>query len=532
MCLFKKRETLKMENTAELLGPAMRALGKYKEKHRDKSPVAVIHGDDVLGAEHTQTLLKHHYIYEITDSWYYEGSGVDPSDWYKAYWYFISAYLNEKYGEDWLLSSDDSLLFLSGSGVIPRQLAVRTPFPDEHITRLPFGHELLTIQASDPPIPEAFEQEPSYGLMIFPLNWALLTASPGFFRQHPVEARTCLAMVGNPGALVRTAVNRGFINGACRVAGGIRSIGNPWFADYIMSCLRNSGCTGEEENPFPEDIAVPMDEKAIRSRMMLLWRKMRPAVLDAEETILTEPRDWNAGELMNMMEEVYVKDAFHSLNIDGYVVSQDLIEKSKGATDETDTGDWGAGPMAACFAKDYARAFRYAESDIIDSLTGGDEIGKVVHSVIHWHEWQTESAIDAKLLPYDGRCISYRNGQCYVARSRHIPVGHEDVKAAMETLRELLTGERNAFVRAVLGHFLLVYIHPFMECNGIMARFLMNSQLLSGGYPWTVITEDLEEEYDYVLEKACVDLDISGFAALVARQVDLCGWSDNLGTRM
>ena len=74
MCLFKKRETLKMENTAELLGPAMQALRKYKEKHRDESPVAVIHGDDVLGAEHTQTLLKHHCIYEITDGWYYEGS--------------------------------------------------------------------------------------------------------------------------------------------------------------------------------------------------------------------------------------------------------------------------------------------------------------------------------------------------------------------------------------------------------------------------------------------------------------------------
>jgi Fic family protein len=40
-------------------------------------------------------------------------------------------------------------------------------------------------------------------------------------------------------------------------------------------------------------------------------------------------------------------------------------------------------------------------------------------------------------------------------------------------------------VRAVLGRWLFDYIHPYMDGNGRMARFLMNTMLASGGYPWS-----------------------------------------------
>jgi Fic family protein len=37
-------------------------------------------------------------------------------------------------------------------------------------------------------------------------------------------------------------------------------------------------------------------------------------------------------------------------------------------------------------------------------------------------------------------------------------------------------------VRAALGHFLFVYIHPYMDGNGRLARFLMNLMLVDAGY--------------------------------------------------
>jgi len=57
----------------------------------------------------------------------------------------------------------------------------------------------------------------------------------------------------------------------------------------------------------------------------------------------------------------------------------------------------------------------------------------------------------------------------------------------MPELVALLRAEPDAGVRAVLGHFMFVYIHPYMDGNGRMGRFLMNLMLASGGYPWTVV---------------------------------------------
>lgn len=37
----------------------------------------------------------------------------------------------------------------------------------------------------------------------------------------------------------------------------------------------------------------------------------------------------------------------------------------------------------------------------------------------------------------------------------------------------------------MLGHFVFVYIHPYMDGNGFMGRFLTNLMIAAGGYPWT-----------------------------------------------
>ena len=526
MCFIKKQNHIDMDSDHDKMNAAYVALKEYRAKGR--SPVAVIHGDDALGAEHTRTLLKHHYIYEITDGWYFEGSGVNPTGWYKAYWHFIAQFLDDKFGKDWCLTSDESLLFLAAEGVIPKHLIIRVAFFDPLELCLPFRQKLTAVWGSNEGL--SFEREPRYGLRIFPLDQALLSASPGFFRQHPVEARTCLAMVENTGALVKTALEEGMVHGACRVAGGLRSIGNPWYADSIIAALRSAGRRAEEINPFEEDYSVPMEGKAICSRLRLLWREMRPAVLDAGKAITVRPRDWTVEEILRMTDDVYVKDAFHSLNIDGKVVSEELAAKALEADREADPLTLHPDKRLACAALGYAAAFTWIKYDLINSVTGGKESGTLLERLEEWHETLTSPAIDAGLLPQSYYGTWYRKAQCYVERSRHIPVEYGDVQEAVDTLRELMTDEPDAFVRAVLGHFLLVYIHPHMECNGYLARFLMNTQLVSGGYPWTVITEDLEEEYHEVLEKASAELDIIPFAAFVAMQVNRCDWAGDRET--
>lgn len=89
----------------------------------------------------------------------------------------------------------------------------------------------------------------------------------------------------------------------------------------------------------------------------------------------------------------------------------------------------------------------------------------------------------------------------------------------MPVLFDLLKEEPEASVRAVLGHFFFVYIHPYFDGDGRMARFLMNAMLASGNYPWTVIKLDKREQYMASLEKASVNNDITDFAKFIGEQV-------------
>src|SRR5438876_4688817 len=90
------------------------------------------------------------------------------------------------------------------------------------------------------------------------------------------------------------------------------------------------------------------------------------------------------------------------------------------------------------------------------------------------------------------------------------------VRDAMPAFFDLLREETHPAVRVVLGHFLFVYIHPYMDGNGRVGRFLMNTMMAPGGYPWTTIPVSDRNAYVNALEKASVGEDIVPFADLLA----------------
>jgi Fic family protein len=93
----------------------------------------------------------------------------------------------------------------------------------------------------------------------------------------------------------------------------------------------------------------------------------------------------------------------------------------------------------------------------------------------------------------------------------------------------MLETEEEASVRVVLGHFMFVYIHPYMDGNGRMGRFLMNLMLASGGYPWTIVPLGRRTDYMTALESASVGGDIKPFAQFLAELVKGNPRSSTLG---
>ena len=110
----------------------------------------------------------------------------------------------------------------------------------------------------------------------------------------------------------------------------------------------------------------------------------------------------------------------------------------------------------------------------------------------------------------------YRNRTVYICQSMHTPPSPEAVRDLIPAFFELLREEQSPEVRVVLGHFIFVYIHPFMDGNGRTGRFLMNVMLAADGYPWLVIPVERRSDYMSALEATSVDQNIVPFTMFLS----------------
>ena len=89
----------------------------------------------------------------------------------------------------------------------------------------------------------------------------------------------------------------------------------------------------------------------------------------------------------------------------------------------------------------------------------------------------------------------------------------------MAALKECIAGEDSFAVKAILGHWLFGYIHPYFDGNGRTARLLMNFLLIVGGYQWVVVTKEAKGKYMKALEAASVGKDIKPFIRFILDMV-------------
>jgi Fic family protein len=135
-----------------------------------------------------------------------------------------------------------------------------------------------------------------------------------------------------------------------------------------------------------------------------------------------------------------------------------------------------------------------------------------------WYRELFQPCVAAGLIEA-GALAGYRNDAVYLRTSRYVPPRWEAVRDAMPALFDLLEQEPEASIRAVLGHWMFGYIHPYPDGNGRMARFLMNAMLASGGYPWTVIQVETRSAYLSALDRASINIDIQPFAKFITQSV-------------
>jgi Fic family protein len=246
-----------------------------------------------------------------------------------------------------------------------------------------------------------------------------------------------------------------------------------------------------------------------------MWQQMRQTVIDNFPKSPGLPTDIDA--YLKKVEDIYVTDAYHSLSIEGYRVTPELIEKVKSGQWNPDNDNNDREHKNAMAARGYWQAFQAVQESIKNILRGENPglIADKDHNT--WYRELFAPSVSVGILkPSD--LAGYRNDQVYIKGSMHIPLNPDALRDAIPALFDLLKEEPEPSVRAVLGHFIFVYIHPYMDGNGRIGRFLMNVMLASGGYSWTIIPVESRYEYMNALEKASVDQDILPFTELIAKQ--------------
>ncbi len=466
-----------------------------------------------LGRIHRERLVKNGFLKEVIKGWYIpakpDESKGESTAWYASYWDFCAAYLNERFGNQWCLSPEQSLLLHTGNFTVPEQLLVRSPKAHNNITPLPHDTSLMDVRNE---IPKPKDIEEKNGLRIFALPAALMASSPTLFTQNPLDTRAALGMIRDASDVLGGLLEGGHSIVAGRLAGAFRNIGRERIADEIIRAMRAADYDVRENDPFQSKIPFLETGRRVSpyvNRIRLLWQEMRQPVIEHFPKAPAKRREIKA--YLKSVEEAYINDAYHSLSIEGYRVSRELIERVRGGIWSPDANDVDREHRNALAARGYYLAFERVKVSVQRVLKGNNP--GVVADEDHgdWYREMFAPSVTAGLLKASD-LAGYRNGPVYIRQSKHVPPSAEAVRDLMPAFFELLREEKEPSVRVVLGHFVFVYIHPYTDGNGRIGRFLMNVMLAAGGYPWTVIPVEKRDAYMSALEAASVDRSILPFA--------------------
>jgi fido (protein-threonine AMPylation protein) len=476
---------------------------------------------DGLSRVHRERLVANGFVQEVMRGWLISSSpsarAGDSTPWYASFWEFCARYCGDRFGEEWHLSPEQSLLLHGEKTVIPAQVVVNSPKGTNNTINLLFGTSLYDLKVSE--MPAAADLAVRDGLRLFSPVAALVRVAESFFARNPIEVQVVLGSLADTSDLLRLLLNGGHSAKAGYLAGAFRATGRPKPADEIVSTMKSAGYDVRESNPFEAGQTFGASTHAaapIVGRVQMMWESMRDTVIKNFPAPPGPPKDRDA--YLRFIDEIYQSDAYHSLSIEGYSVTPALIDRVRGGGWDPEHHEDDRKSRDALAARGYWQAFQKVKATVAEIIAGANPGALVRTAHKDWYRELFQPCVAAGLIEA-GALAGYRNNPVYLRTSRFVPPRWEAVREGMPALFDLLEKKTEPSVRAVFGHWLFGYIHPYPDGNGRMARFLMNAMLASGGYPWTVIRVKDRNTYLKALDSASIDMDINPFAAFVAKRV-------------
>lgn len=346
------------------------------------------------------------------------------------------------------------------------------------------------------------------------LPFALCKVTPTYFHKNGTDVQIALGLVRDIQELTYIIAHYNFVRAGDRIIGAFEFFKEEQKAAEIREALKKIGFSLKGTTPF----AFPSPAKSIpflspcHGRILTLWATLRSVVIQHFPKPPGIPDD--PEKYLHHLEDLYAKDAYNSLAIEGYQVSPALIEQVLNHRWNPDLYAEDAEQRNALAARGYYEAFSEVKKAIAQVLDGASPGHMIRKELPTWFQKLFSPSVQAGILK-PTELLGYRKAQVYIRNSRHVPFPKEALPDAMGAFFDCLEKEPHPAVRAILGHFIFVYIHPFMDGNGRLGRFIMNAMLASGGYHWTTIQMEDRSHYFAALEAASVTNEIAPFTIFV-----------------
>src|SRR5947199_4946104 len=194
-----------MSSPNEKLAESLDVLKELQQGNR-----RVFRSED-LSRVHRERLVENGFLQEVMKGWLISSSPDsevgESTPWHASFWEFCARYCDERFGEQWHLSPEQSLFLHGERTVIPDQLVVHSPKATNNDIQLLFGTTLYDLKVAEMPATTALLVKD--GLRLFTPAASLVRVPESFFQLYPLEALVVMASLADASAPLACLLNAG-----------------------------------------------------------------------------------------------------------------------------------------------------------------------------------------------------------------------------------------------------------------------------------------------------------------------------------
>ncbi|TAK78555.1 MAG: cell filamentation protein Fic, partial [Gammaproteobacteria bacterium] len=330
----------------------------------DASHTHIIQSADMSRPDR-EILLATGWLQEIIKGWYMlvrpDIATGDTTAWYANFWDFVRVYLTHRFDNLYCLSAESSLDLHVDNPVVPQQVIVMVQ-QGAGLRTLMHGTSLLMY--TDPknfPI-EIMQKQ---GINVMSLPYALCKAAPTYFQNKPRDAELALRSIKTPDEISRLIIRYNLKTAAARLIGAYQFLRDDKMATTIKNDLATVGILVHPTNPFQQTAPLLMTTRLkspYAGRIPAMWAEARDTVIKHFPSPPGLPK--HPETYLHKVDEIYQYDAYNSLSIEGYQVTNELINRVKSnrwnPSNNIDDNNF----RNAIAAKGYYDAFQQVKMDV------------------------------------------------------------------------------------------------------------------------------------------------------------------------